>query len=99
MASSRGMNMRDMKSRQMNVLGGPPRPGSRPRGRPRRDAPLPGPREETEGDEPELLDAVEEAVHEAQGDGHFAPSARRYQKDEDERDCPSEPPPGWGEPE
>lgn len=48
------------------------------------------------GDEPELLDELDEAVHSAQSDGHFAPSARRYQRDDDEHDCPDEPPPGWG---
>jgi len=48
-----------------------------------------------EPDEPELLDELDEAVHTARGDGHFAPTPRRYQRDDDEHDCPDEPPPGW----
>lgn len=49
-----------------------------------------------EGDEPELLDELEEAVHEARGDGHFAPTARKFNRDDsEEHECPDEPPPGW----
>lgn len=45
----------------------------------------------------EVLDELDEAVHVARGDGHFAPTSGRYQKDDDEHDCPDRPPPGWGD--
>lgn len=108
MATLRGSNMRDMKARQMSRLGAlPPRPGSAPRGRPRKDAPVrkPGlerglpqgsvPRPDDDDDAAELVDELDAAVHEARADGHFAPSSRRFVPDDAERDCPDTPPPGW----
>lgn len=101
--ASRGMNMRDMKARAMNKASKtaePPKPNTGRRGLDRgRNAMGTGyerQKPEGEGDEPELLDELEEAVHEARGDGHFAPTARKFSRDDsEEHECPDEPPPGW----
>ena len=75
----------------------------RPRGRPRKNPPPPPEpsrrpptidKDDGESDGPEL-DAMDDAVHEARGDGHFAPATRRFEPDETDHDCPDEPPPGW----
>lgn len=94
--TKRGMNMRDMKAEQM---------GKRPRGRPPKKPPATPGSEPPRGEQPlsiadedaAELDQLAEAVHVAQSDGQFAPTTRYVRDAEDERDCPDEPPPGWGD--
>lgn len=98
MATSRGMTMRDMKSRSMGKTKktAPPNTGRRglERGG-RKTASIPGDGEQ--GEDREELDDMDESMHVAQHDGHFAPTKRLVHDDHEDRDCPDEPPPGWGE--
>lgn len=93
--SSRGMTMRDMKSRQLkgktDPLASLPPPARR--GRPSKHATedLPLGTEDADG-------GMDDAVYADQGDGEHV-SVRRVERheDPDPDEPPDEPPPGWGE--
>lgn len=93
----RGMNMRDMKTRS---LGRPPTRHETLVTPSRQRAPehRPGPPDEEPSEE---TDDLGDGVLVDQGDGMHVTATprapRRSREDRDADDCPSEPPPGWGD--